>query len=212
MLTAHVLLNVSCQHIACNTQTLVGNNTTQADYGNLCATSTYVDNHIALRCQHVQANTYGSCHRLVNQVNLTTTGMLRAVSNGTQLNLGTTAGNTDYHSHARREQTITRVNHLNQAAHHLLTGIEVGNHTVTQRADGLDFGVRLLVHHFCLIAYGNHTLAAAIQGNNAGLVNHNPAITDNDGVSGTQVHRKFLAKRKPLHKSFLRLYWLAVRG
>jgi hypothetical protein len=46
--------------------------------------------------------------------------------------------------------------HLDEAAHHLLAGVEVGNHTFAQRAHGADIVVCLFIHHLGLFAHGNH--------------------------------------------------------
>ena len=86
------------------------------------------------------------------------------------------------------------MHHLDESAHHLLTGREVGNHTVAQGTDGADIVVRFLIHHLGLLANGNHLVGAAVKSYYRGFVHHNLVITDNNGVGRTQVHGNLLDK------------------
>ena len=89
--------------------------------------------------------------------------MLGRVAYGTQLYFGRTRGYTNHHAQRRREQTVTSVHHLDQSAHHLLAGREVGNHTVSQRTYGTYIVMCLLIHHLGLLAHGYHLVGVAIQ-------------------------------------------------
>ena len=86
------------------------------------------------------------------------------------------------------------MNHLDKSTHHLLAGSKVGDNAITQRTDCTDVVMSLLVHHLCLLAYGNHLVGAAVEGNNRRFVHYDLIITDNDGIGGTQVHCDFLNK------------------
>ena len=91
------------------------------------------------------------------------------------------------------------MNHLNQSAHHLLAGGEVGYHPVAQRTDCTDARILFLIHHLGLIAHGNHLVGATVEGHYRGLIDNNLIITDNDGVGGTQIHCNTLNKTKKSH-------------
>ena len=125
--------------------------------------------------------------------------MFRRVTNGTQLHLGRTRRHADHHPQRGREQAAAGMHHLDQAAHHLLTGREVGNHTVAQRTDGTDVIMRLLIHHLRLVTNGNHLVGTAIQSHHRRLVDHDLIIADNDRVSRSKVHGYLLNKTKKSH-------------
>ena len=76
--------------------------------------------------------------------------------------------------------SLLLVHHSDKAANHLLGSIEVGNHTIAQRADGFDVLVSFAVHHTRLLANGNHLLRIGVNGHNRRLVNHNLIVVDND--------------------------------
>ena len=99
VLTSHVFLNISSQDITCNTQAFVSNNTAKADYCNLCASSTYIHNHVTLGCQYVKPDTDCGSHWLVDQIYFTAAGMLSTVSYSAKLYFGRTARYTNHHSH-----------------------------------------------------------------------------------------------------------------
>ena len=98
------------------------------------------------------------------------------------------------------------MNHLNKTTHHLLACREVGNHTITQRANGTNVLVSLLIHHLRLITNCNHLVGTAIQSNNRWLVNHNLIIANDNGIGGTKVHCYFLYETKKSHL----LYYLTI--
>ena len=93
--------------------------------------------------------------------------------------------------------------HLDESAHHLLAGREVGNNAVAQRADSADIVVRFLIHHLCLLTHGNHLVGTTVKGYDRRFVNHNLIITDNDGVGRTKVHCYLLDKTKESHFNLL---------
>ena len=84
------------------------------------------------------------------------------------------------------------MHHLDESAHHLLTRCKVGNHAIAQRTNRADVVVCLLIHHLSLLTHGNHLVRAAVKRYDRRLVHHNLIIADDDGVSGTEVHRYFL--------------------
>ncbi len=55
--------------------------------------------------------------------------------------------------------------HLDHAADHLLSGIKVGNYTVTQRAYGLNTLRGTALHHLCLVTDSHHLAVSALKGN-----------------------------------------------
>lgn len=89
--------------------------------------------------------------------------------------------------------------HFDEAAHHLFAGVEVCDDAVAEWADGANLGICLFVHHLCPVADGYHAFSSAVEGNDAGLVDHNLAIADDDGVGRAEVHCYFFIEGKPVH-------------
>ena len=91
---------------------------------------------------------------------------------------------------------ITSIYLFNQTAHHLLTSIEVGDHSIPQRTNSTYIFVGLFVHQLRLFPNGDHLICTAIQGHNRRLIHHNFPVCDDDGIGCPQVHRYFLCKRE----------------
>ena len=83
---------------------------------------------------------------------------------------------------------------LDKSADHLLGGIEVGDDTVAQRADGAEVLVGFLMHQASLLAHGQRLARLAVKRHNAGLVDNHLVVMQDNGVGGTQVHRYLLCK------------------
>ena len=98
VLTAHVLLDFSGEVVTGCADRVVGNDTTERNNGNLGRTTTYINYHIAFRCLHIDTDTDSGSHRLKNQINVATVGMLGRVTNGTELHLGRARRNTNHHA------------------------------------------------------------------------------------------------------------------
>ncbi len=75
--TPHVILDIGSEVVAGKTDTLVTYDTTERDYGNLSATTAYIDNHVTLRRLDIKTDTESSSHRLINHVYVASAGMLR---------------------------------------------------------------------------------------------------------------------------------------
>ena len=94
------------------------------------------------------------------------------------------------------------MNHLDQSAHHLLAGREVGYHAVAQRTYGAYVVVCLLIHHLCLLAHGNHLVGAAVQGHHRRLVDHNLVVADDNCIGCAKIHGQLLSETKKTHIQF----------
>ena len=100
---------------------------------------------------------------------------------------------------------MTCVHHLDKAAHHLLTGREVGNHTVAKGTDGADIVMCLFIHHLGHLSYGNHLVRTAVECHHRWFIYHDLVITDYNRVGRAKVHGQFLSKTKKSHSENLRL-------
>ena len=142
----HVVLDVGGELVACYADALVGDDAAQGDDGNLGGAAAYVDNHVAFGCLDVEA--YAECgrHGLVNHVDVASAGVLGAVAHGAELDFGGAGG--DAYDHAQRggEPAALAADHLNQAANHVLGGVEVGDDAVDHGAHGTDARTLLAFH------------------------------------------------------------------
>jgi hypothetical protein len=91
---------------------------------------------------------------------------------------------------------VASIHLLYQTAHHLLAGIEVGNHSVSQRTDGTYVFVGFFMHQLRLFPHGNHLFCTAIQSYNRRLIHHDFSVRDDDSIGCAQVHCYLLCKRK----------------
>ena len=83
VLMSHVFLNIIRQVITRNTDGLIRNDTSQRDHGDLRGTTTYIHDHVTFRGFHVQADTQSGSHRLVNHIDIPSSGVFGRVSYGT---------------------------------------------------------------------------------------------------------------------------------
>ena len=194
VLFAHIFFNVGSEVVTSDTDGLVVDDTTQGDNGDFGSTATDVDNHIARRFKHVDADTDGSGHRLVNQTHLFGTGLLSRVLDGTFFHLGDTRRDTDDHLQAGREDGVLEINHLDHLTHHVLCGLEVGNDAVAQGTDGFDVVVSLAVHHHGALAYCDDFLRVALHGHDGGFVYDYFVVVYDDGIGRSEVNSDFFVE------------------
>src|SRR5574344_2706244 len=87
MLLSHILLYLGCENIACNTDTLLADYTAERDNGNLSCTSSYIYHHVSAWSFNIEPDSESCCHRLVNNVHVSSAGMFRGVTYGSYFNL-----------------------------------------------------------------------------------------------------------------------------
>ena len=151
---AHVVHDVVGKVVAGHLYTFVRDDASERNHGNLRSTSAYIHNHIALRREHVDTDTEGGSHRLINHVDVASAGMFARVAHGADLDLGRARGDADHHAERGGEPAAFRAYHLHHAADHLLGGVEVGDHSVAERTDRADAGRLLAFHLMCHRADG----------------------------------------------------------
>ena len=101
----------------------------------------------------------GGGHGLFDQVDLARAGALGALLHGALLDLGDAERHAD--DDARLDQGAAVVRPGDEVAQHRLGDLEVGDHAVAQRPDGLDVAGRAAEHFLGLAADGQHPLVAA---------------------------------------------------
>ncbi len=99
-----------------------------------------------------------------------------------------------------REELTTRLDHPDHALDHFLGRLEIGDHTIAQRANGLDVLVGLAMHLLGLSTHGDDLPGGAVDGHDARFVHHDLVVVDDQGVRGTEVDRDLLGEEvEPAH-------------
>ena len=194
--TAHEVDDIAVEVVTGSFDGFVGHNTAERDNGNLCRTTAYINDHAAFRCFNIDTDADSCSHRFVQHVDITASGVLATIADGANLHLGTARRDTYNHADSRREEAALLGNHLYQSADHHLAGLEVGNHTFLQRADGANLLAAAANHLLCLAAYSQTLVISHRDGDHAGLVHNYLILIHDKGVSGAEVYCNFLCKRE----------------
>ena len=89
--------------------------------------------------------------------------MLRGVTHGADFHFGRAGGNADNHTERGGEPVALSRCLLHQTANHKLGGVEVGDDTLAQGADGADALRFLALHQLGLFADGNQLIGASVE-------------------------------------------------
>ena len=212
VLLAQVVLDVGREDIAGHADGVLLDDTAQGDDGDFGGAAADVDDHVALRRLDVQADTEGRGHRFEDQVDVPAAGVLGGVTDGTDLHFRGAAGDAHDQLQVRGEEAaVPGVDLADETAdHHLgrvevrdhavhLGRVEVRDHAVTQRTDGADAGVRLLMHELGLLAEGDALVGGIVDGDDGGLVQNDLVVLENDRVGRAKVHCELLVQETECH-------------
>ena len=98
MAVTHVVHDVLRELIPCSVDGLILHDTSEGDHGDLCRTTTYIDDHVPFRSEDVYADTDSCCHRLIDHIYVTSPCVFARVTYGTYLYLCASGGDTDHHA------------------------------------------------------------------------------------------------------------------
>ena len=89
----------------------------------------------------------------------------------------------------------------NEGFDHLLSGVEVGDHAVTQGPHGANVAGGTAQHHLGLIAHGQGHTPLQIHGHHRGLLEHDAfARHEDEGVGGAQINADIARKLETTEK------------
>ena len=162
---------------------------------NTSPAASYVYDHVPGRSGYVQADAHGCGHRLEYHVDVPGSGVLCRVTYSPDLHLCAAFGDADYHLEVGCEEGALVVDHLDESPDHLLGGVEVGDDSVAQGADGLDVGVRLLVHQLGFLPDCYGLAVGLVKRYYRWFVHDYLAVLKDDGVGRAQVHCQFLCQK-----------------
>ena len=183
-------MDVGREIVAGHFDGVVRHDAAHGDDGNLRGAATDVDHHVAFGRIDIEADADGRGHGFEDEVDVTSAGMLGRVAHGTEFHFGRSGRHTDDHADRGGEEASAGVDHADESAHHLFASVEVGNDAIVERTNHANFFARLFVHQFGALAHSNGLFGVGVEGNDGGLVDHNLAIADDDGVGCAQVHGK----------------------
>ena len=96
---------------------------------------------------------------------------------------------------------VLLVDALDEAADHHFGGVEVGDDTVPQGADGLDTRIDTFVHQLGLLAEGDAFAGIVVDRHDARLIQGDHVMLENDGVGGPEVDGELLVQEGKCHIS-----------
>ena len=169
----------------------------ERDHAHFGGAAADVHHHRAGRLFDRQAGADGGGHRLLNQIDNRRAGINRRVADGVTLHLGRAAGHAD--NDARRRRPFAAVYLADKGAEHFLGNVQIGNHTVFHRADGLDAARGAAEHFFRFRAHRQRDFLAGIDiglhRHHRRFVQHNAFAFDvNQGIGGSQVDGQVVGK------------------
>ena len=98
VLPFHIVYNVVVEFVTSHLDGGVADDATQRDDSDLGGTASDVDHHVAFGLQHVDADTDGCCHRLMNHADFFGASLFGALADGTFFDIGDAAGDADDHA------------------------------------------------------------------------------------------------------------------
>ena len=190
--TSHVLLDVICEVISRDADTLVAHDSSERYDCDLGTAATYVYYHVAVGSLDVKAYSECSRHGLIDHIYIPASGMFAGVAHGAYLDFCAARGNADHHTESGGEPAAFRTYHPDHTAYHLLGGVEVSYDTVAERTDCPDARRFLPFHLMGRRSYSYQLVALVFDGHHARFVHHYLVIMNYDGIGRSQIHRYFL--------------------
>src|SRR4029453_5388944 len=155
-------------------------------HGDLGGAAADVDDHVAGRLVHGQADPDGGGYRLLDDEGAAGPGPVGRLDHGPALDPGDARGHAHHHPGLGHE--LAAVHLLDEVAQHLLGGVEGGDDPGPEGGGGHDVGRGTADHRLGLGADGQDGVVLVVDGDHRGLVEHDPAAADVDqGVGGAEV-------------------------
>ena len=187
VLAPHVLFDVLCEFVPGHADVLVGDDAAERDDRDFRCAATDVDDHVAHRLFHIDADADRRGHGFVDQEHLFRPGMFRAVLDRALLDLGNAGGNADDHPQGRIEQAPAALDHPDHALDHVLRTLEIRDHAILEGAYRLDVLVGLAVHLLGLTPYGHGLVGGPVLRYDGRFIHHHLVFVVDDGVGGSEI-------------------------
>ena len=158
----------------------------ERDHCYLGGPPTDVHDHVARRLVNREPCSDGRRHGLLDDVGLASAGILCGLHDCSLLDASDSRRDTDDHPWLRE---ATLVHPVNEVAQHLLADLEVGNHAVFERSNGLDVARRPTDHPLGFGTHGEGTSILDVHRHHRWLVQDDaPAAHVDERVGRTEVN------------------------
>ena len=196
VLLTEVHLDVVCEYVTGNLDRVLDYDTAERDHCDLCSTTSDVNDHVTLRRLHIEADTEGRCHWLVDQIYVASSCVLSRVTYRTDLHFGTSRRDADHDLEVRLEQRSAFAVHLlDESTDHHLRSVEVCDDTILERTDCLDARILSFLHELRLLSESESLASAVVDCYDTWLVKHDLVVLEDDRIRCSEVDRKLLCQK-----------------
>ena len=166
----------------------------ERDDRHLSGPTANVDDHVSGRLMDWQPDTDGGGHWLLeNEHRLARPGRFRHFLHGPLLDPGDPGWDAD--DHPGPDQAPRARHPADEVGQHLLAEVEIGDHSVAQRPDGLDVAGCAADHALGLHTHGQQPIVPGIDGNHRRLIEYDATTAHiHQGVGCPEIHGHIPAK------------------
>lgn len=120
--------------------------------------------------------------------------MFCRVTYGTNLDVGTARRDRDHHLQRRAEQSAIAFDHTDQSAEHQFSGVEIGDHTIFQRADRTDILMGFTMHLAGLLTDSHQLTGMLVDRHDRRLIDNDFTVVYDNRVGRPQVDGQLLCQ------------------
>ena len=186
VLLFHVLNDRVVELIAAYSYGQTRDDAAKRDDGDLGGTATDIDDHVAGGLVNRQGRTDCRSHGLFDDEDLACACCVAGIFNRALLDTGDAGRYAD--DQAGLGEVTARMHLLDEVAQHALSGVEVGDDAVLERANSDDIARRAPDHSLGLRAHREDSAGVVVDRDNRGLVQHDATTTHvNERVGSAEV-------------------------
>ena len=179
------------EHVTGHAHTAGGHDAAQRDHGDLRRAAADVHDHAAGGLADGQARADGSSHRLLNDGDLTGTGLEGRLTHSAALHFGHARGDADDHAGAGEHAVAAGL--FQEVLQHICRDIEIGDDTILQGADCHDATGGTSDDSLCLSTHAAHLIGLGIHSHDRGFPHDDAlALHVNQGIGSTQINANVL--------------------
>ena len=183
--------------VAADPDRLAGDDAAERDDRDLGGAAADVDDHVAGRLVHRQPGADRGGHRLLDDVDPASAGLVAGLLDGALLDPGDAARHR--HDDARLREVPALVHLLDEVAEHAFGDVEVGDDAVLQRPDRHDVARRPADHALGLDADSDDLAGVGVDRDDGRLIEHDASPADVDqSVRRAQIDRHVATEKRQL--------------
>ncbi len=184
---AHVIDDALVEFIAGDADAAAKNDAAERDDGDLGGAAADVDDHVAGRFLHGQADADRRGHRFLHEIDVARAGVDGRILDRALFDFGDAGGHGD--DDARTALPAAAVADLvDEGLEHRLGDFEIGDDAILHRTDGDDVAGRAAEHALGFVADGQDAFGTGFDGDDGGFAQDDAAIADIDeGVGRAEI-------------------------